>query len=101
MLFIRKLLDLLSACFGANNGGDRRGPGNVKGDQSVLRLGKSESAALDCWTDGMGNLGVTKHVVEVGAVHNKVLPPDGTGRAPAIVGSSLRQRHCKPESRFS
>jgi hypothetical protein len=64
-------------------------------------LGKSESAALDCWTDGNGNVGVTKDVVEMGAVHNKVLPLDGTGRAPAIVGSSLRQRHCKPESRFS
>ena len=26
----------------------------------------------------MGNCGVTKDLVEMGAVHNKVLPPDGT-----------------------
>src|SRR2546423_13807387 len=68
-----------------NNGRYRRGPRNVERDQGPPRFGKGESAAVD----------------QMGAVHKKGLPPDGTGRASAVVGSSWRRQHCKLESGFS
>ena len=73
----------------------------MESDEGVAGFGKVKSAPFDRWTDGMGDSGVAKDLLEMVAVHNNLLPPDGTGRESAVVGSSWRRPHSKPGFGFS